>query len=94
MKHRLTVVQTGPGKVCIVSDAQLRMLQFVERHPGAFYGEVAAHIGFDCPSVTAYASRMERAGLIKRRHRRIDGRIYSTLTLAKGVRLGLDVVRV
>lgn len=94
MKRRWSVVMAPGDAPAIVSDAQLRMLQFVRKHPGAFYGEVAAHIGFDRPSVTAYASRMERVGLVKRKHVQDEGRTYAVLFLANGVRLDLNVRRV
>lgn len=91
---KLTVVQNPNGNPCIVSATQYAMLLFVQEHPGAMYTEVSDHVGFDVPSVTTYASRLEKAGLIERTIVRIDRRNRVQLTIPEGVLLDFDVIRV
>lgn len=94
MKRRLSVVMAPGDTPVIVSESQLRMLQFARSFPGSFYSDIAEHIKFDVPSVTSYASRMERVGLIKRKHVEVDGRTRAVVFLAKDVRIDLTVRRV
>lgn len=94
MTERLTVAQTADGRPAIISAAQHAMLTFIRQHPGALYIEVAEHIGFDVPSVTSYASRMERAQLLERKPMRVGNRNRTTLHIRQGVCLDFDVVRI
>lgn len=90
---RRTVVQTADGRPCIVTNAQFKLLDFVRKHPGAMYNEVANHVGFDRPTVNTYASLMEKVGLILRKHSRMDGRVRVMLEIHEGVCLDFDVAR-
>lgn len=92
--RKLTVVQNANGNPCIVSTTQFRMIRFVQEHPGALYSEVADHVEFDRPSITTYASRLEKAGLMERTSVRIDGRMRVTLTVPEGVVTDFDVIKV
>jgi DNA-binding MarR family transcriptional regulator len=94
VKTRLTVVQTAEGKPCIVSEAMHRMLKFISAHPGAGYTEIGQHIGFDRASVNSYASRMDKAKLIRREPTHVDGRARAMTFLRDGVNLDFEVVRV
>jgi len=92
VQKRLTVVQNSESTPCIVSMAQHAMLVFIEEHPGALYDEVAEHIGFDCPTTTAYASRLERIKLLQRTLIKLDGRRRTQLTLQDNVQLHFNVL--
>jgi len=92
--HRLSVVVASDGAAVIVSGAQLSMLQFVREHPGALYEEIAEHIGFDRASVNTYASRLDRAKLVRRKSVKVEGRIRAAVHLARGVNLNVRVRKV
>lgn len=93
-RQKLTVVQTADGKPCIVPQAMHAMLKFISDHPGATYDEIGAHVDWDRPSVNTYASRMEKARLIHRQKRVVDGRVRAQTYLQQGVCLDFEVVTV
>jgi DNA-binding MarR family transcriptional regulator len=89
---KVVIVQNGASSLCVISTAQHQMLVFIRDHPGALYDEVAEHIGFNRPSTTTYASRLEKIGLIFREQEKIDGKWRTLLYLQENVQLHLKVL--
>ncbi|MDE3102890.1 MAG: MarR family transcriptional regulator [Chloroflexota bacterium] len=69
----------------IGSIPQFRALTYLERHPGAALGEVAAHLGVTAPSASVLVQRLVRDGLVRRSDRPTERRAVAITLTPRGL---------
>jgi DNA-binding MarR family transcriptional regulator len=67
-----------------VSSAQLGVLWFLEKNPGALLKDVSDALGINASAITALIGRMEDAGLVRRQDSTEDGRAVHLFATAEG----------
>jgi len=71
---------------------QLRLLSRLYREEPASMGAVAEWLGSGLPAATGMIERLERHGLVERRHRTDDRRIVEAQTTERGRELVADIL--
>jgi DNA-binding MarR family transcriptional regulator len=68
-----------------ITTAQLGVLFFLEKHPGAMLKEVSDELGINASAVTALVDRMEQADLVLRRRSDEDERAFDLFATDEGL---------